>query len=63
MFRFGFEMAQAKGFHSMRIDTHPDNLPMQRALSKAGFVYCGQIILKGGAEDGDLRVAFEKLLV
>ena len=63
MFRFGFEMAQAKGFRSMRIDTHPGNLPMKRALTKAGFVYCGQIILKGGAENGDLRAAFEKLLI
>jgi len=33
---------------------------MQRALAKAGFVPCGQIRLKGGCEDGDLRIAFEK---
>ena len=31
-------------------------------LEKAGFTICGTIILKGGAEDGDLRVAYEKLL-
>jgi len=35
---------------------------MQRALNKAGFLPCGTIILKGGAEDGDARIAFEKLL-
>ena len=63
MFAFGFEMARQLGFNSLRIDTHPGNLPMQRALSKSGFVYCGEIILKGGAEDGDLRAAFEKLLI
>lgn len=62
MFSFGFEKAQALGFGSMRIDTHPGNQPMQRALTKAGFLPCGTIILKGGCEDGDPRIAFEKLL-
>lgn len=62
MFAFGFQMAKELGFRSMRIDTHPGNVPMQRALQKAGFLPCGTIILKGGCEDGDARVAFEKLL-
>jgi len=62
MFAHGFKMAKELGFRSMRIDTHPDNHPMQRALNKAGFLPCGTIILKGGAEDGDARIAFEKLL-
>ena len=47
---------------SIRIDTHEGNLPMQRALEKSGFARCGTIFLKGGAEDGDPRIAFEKLL-
>lgn len=62
MFAKGFEMAKELGFPSMRIDTHPGNLPMQRALQKAGFVKCGEIHLVGGCEDGDLRIAFEKIL-
>ena len=62
MFAYGFKMAQNAGFQSMRIDTHPDNTPMKRALEKAGFLPCGNIILKGGAENGDLRMAFEKIL-
>ena len=62
MFEFGFAMARQAGFRSMRIDTHPDNTPMRRALDKAGFKLCGTITLKGGCEDGDTRVAFEKLL-
>lgn len=41
----------------LRIDTHKDNLPMQRSLYKNGFVYCGIIHL----ENGDERLAFEKL--
>ena len=62
MFAHGFAMAKELGFPSVRIDTHPGNLPMQRALSKAGFVACGEIHLVGGCEDGDLRIAFEKVL-
>ena len=62
MFEFGFQIARELGFQSMRIDTHADNLPMQKALKKAGFLPCGTIKLVGGCEDGDERVAFEKLL-
>ena len=62
LFEYGFEMARRQGFKSMRIDTHPDNTPMKKALHKAGFIHCGSIILKGGCEDGDLRIAYEKIL-
>ena len=62
MFEHGFAMAREQGFASLRIDTHPDNLPMQRALRKAGFVRCGGIVLKEGPEQGDGRVAFEHIL-
>ena len=62
MFQHGFSMAREQGFASLRIDTHPDNLPMQRALGKAGFVRCGGIVLKEGPESGDERVAFEHIL-
>lgn len=62
MFAFGFEMAREKGFAAMRIDTHPGNLPMQRALEKAGFEFCGKITLADGCEKGDARIAFEKVL-
>lgn len=62
MFEKGFSLAREKGFPAVRIDTHPGNLPMQRALAKAGFQACGQIHLLGGCEDGDLRIAFEKVL-
>lgn len=55
-------LARESGMDSIRIDTHKGNLPMQRALEKSGFARCGTIFLKGGAEDGDPRIAFEKLL-
>ncbi len=51
-FDFGL---QKKGV--LRIDTHKDNLPMQKALSKNGFIKCGIIYL----ESGDERIAFSKI--
>lgn len=41
----------------IRIDTHRDNIPMQRSLEKNGFKYCGIIYLA----NGDERLAYEKL--
>lgn len=40
----------------LRIDTHADNLPMQRALEKNGFQYCGIIRIF----NGDERIAYHK---
>lgn len=44
--------------HSIRIDTHENNLSMQRFLTKYGFTYCGIIYL----ESKDTRLAFEKII-
>lgn len=52
-------ICQQKGIHSIRIDTHEDNLSMQRTLQKNGFTYCGVIYL----QDGSKRLAFEKLMI
>ena len=62
MFAYGFLLAKEAGFLSVKIDTHPENLPMQRALDKAGFKACGRLRLVGGCEDGDVRIGFEKIL-
>ena len=40
------------------MDTHDDNLSMQRFLTKYGFNYCGTIYL----ENKEKRRAYEKLL-
>ena len=40
----------------LRIDTHKDNIPMQKSLLKNGFEQCGIIHIETGAE----RIAFEK---
>ena len=45
-----------KMFPNIKIDTHRDNLPMQKVLSRAGFERCGIIYL----ENGDERIAFQK---
>lgn len=42
---------------NLRIDTHEDNLPMQRCLARNGFSRCGIIYL----EDGDPRIAYQKV--
>ena len=43
-------------FPNLKIDTHKDNLPMQKALIKNGFKYCGIIYLG----NGDARLAYQK---
>ena len=50
-----FEWALKRWPH-MRVDTHADNVPMQRLIKKMGFDYCGLI----NVEDGSERLAFEK---
>ena len=40
----------------LRIDTHRDNVVMQRALEKQGFAPCGVIYL----ENGDPRLAYDR---
>ena len=62
MFAYGFSMAEKDGFDSVRIDTHPGNFPMQRALIKAGFQKCGIVHLAQGPEKGHARIGFERIL-
>ena len=50
-----FDYGLAQNNH-LRIDTHRDNYPMQRALLKNGFTKCGIIYLLSGDE----RIAFCK---
>lgn len=50
------KISLSKGIHSIKIDTHKDNLAMQKLIKKNNFKYCGIIYLK----DGNERIAFEK---
>lgn len=49
---------KTKNIPSMRIDTHHDNKGMQKLLKNRGYEYCGIIYL----EDGNKRLAFEKII-
>ncbi len=52
-FCFDFCYAQCK---NLKIDTHRDNIPMQKSLTKNGFELCGIIYLASGDE----RLAYQK---
>ena len=52
-FCFDYCYARCK---NLKIDTHKDNAPMQRALLKNGFLPCGIIYLASGDE----RLAYQK---
>ncbi len=45
-----------KMFPNLKIDTHRDNIPMQKVLSRNGFSKCGIIYLESGEE----RFAYQK---
>ena len=45
-----------KAHPNLKIDTHRDNIPMQKVLKRCGFKECGIIYL----ESGDERIAFQK---
>lgn len=51
------ELCLNKGVHSIKVDTHEENISMQKLLKKNKFQYCGVIYL----EDKSKRIAFEKL--
>ncbi len=52
---YDFALSKCK---NLRIDTHSDNLVMQRSLQKNGFKYCGVIYLL----NGDPRLAYQKTI-
>ena len=52
-----YEICLDNNIHSIKIDTHEKNIPMQKLLKKNYFKYCGVIYL----EDNSKRIAFEKV--
>ena len=52
------QLSRDKGIYSIKVDTHIENMPMKKLLLKNGYKECGWIYL----EDGNERIAFEKLL-
>jgi len=58
LINYAQHLAELNNAESIRVDTHRDNIPMQKMLNKNGFIYCGIIYLLDGKE----RFAFEKPL-
>lgn len=58
LLEYAVKECKDKNINSMRIDTHKDNLSMQRFLNKNNFILCGTIQL----ESRDFRLAFEKII-
>ena len=54
--KYAEEVCKQNNVHSIKADTHEENIPMQSLLKKNGFEYCGIVKLGGGRR----RVAFEK---
>ena len=50
-----------KSLHSLRVDTHEDNLPMRKLLERNGFTSCG-IVYYNGPDFSLRRIGYEKLL-
>ncbi len=55
---FAHQLSLENQIYLMRVDTHRENLAMQRVLEKLGYSYSGIIYL----ESGDERLAYEKKL-
>ncbi len=58
---FAEQLALKLGCNSIRVDTHPLNIPMQNLLSKHNYKKCGYINITSSKTD-TLRIAYEKLL-
>jgi len=50
-------LAKTQNIQAIRVDTHQDNLAMQKLILKSGYHYCGEIFLA----DGHQRLAYEKV--
>ena len=47
------------GIYDLRMDTHVDNIPMQRFLIKNDFRKCGIVCM----EDGSKRLAYHRIII
>jgi len=60
IFKAAEDIALERGVHSIKIDTHEENKPMQRAVLKNGYQYCG--IIYYHMDVVEKRLAYEKLI-
>lgn len=58
---YGIEYARQKGCISVKVDTHKNNIPMQKIIEKTGFIYKGIIkIIRDKLENE--RLAYEYII-
>ena len=50
------------GYESLRIETHPGNVPMLKLIERCGFTRCGIVHISHAEGASTDRVAFEKVL-
>lgn len=55
-------MTRDHGCTSVRIDTHPGNVPMRNLLVKGGFTECGTIYIAHAGSAMPNRVAYERFV-
>ena len=58
LFEVFIDVTSKKGYHSLRIDTHENNIRMRKLMDDYGFVYCGKAILTPNKD----RMVFEKVI-
>lgn len=56
------DIVVSSGYGSIRIDTHPGNIPMRSLLEKEGYKQCGIIYIEHAEESTPERIAYEKIL-
>ena len=61
MMQLAEDIILGRGYPSVRIDTHEDNLTMQNMLKKRGYTNCGVVWLKNGPELCKKRIGLEKI--
>ncbi|MDD7228156.1 MAG: GNAT family N-acetyltransferase [Firmicutes bacterium] len=57
-FEYATDRALELGFNNLRVDTHPENMSMQRLIGKNGFIKCGIVYMS----DKTSRYAYQKVL-
>lgn len=55
-------LVKARGLQGIRVDTHRQNVVMQRMLMRNGYQRCGVIYLPKDIDFGAERIAFDKIV-
>lgn len=55
---YAVKVCEENNIYNIKMDTHKDNLPMQRFLEKKCFEKCGIVYVEGGMQ----RIAYHKII-